>query len=238
MLQAENIKFRYKSGKFEVMDISLNIEEGYIYCLLGENGCGKTTTMKLLYGMLTPDKGKVSWNGKTVTEDGRIKNKILAEYHREVAFTGTEWCAEGVSVKANVDILSKLYPSFDMNYFESLIKKAGLSGEMDKKYAALSRGQKVKIEIAFNLAKKPKLMILDEPLANLDPVYKVDILEILQNAVAEDNLSIIISTHLLDEITDMVDYIIFMKNGEITDFGDRESILADKGKTELRELFE
>ena len=80
-------------------------------------------------------------------------------------------------------------------------------------------------------------MILDEPLANLDPVFKMEILEILQDAVAENNMSLIISTHLIDEVTDMVDYIILMKKGEIVKAGDRYEVLEKEGKTELRELF-
>ena len=161
----------------------------------------------------------------------------MFKYHREAAITGSEWCAKGLSLNKNVEILSKLYPSFDNEYFETLKKSLGLKEDADKKYMELSKGQQVKAEIAFNLAKRPKLLLLDEPLANLDPVIKMEIVEILQKAVEENEMSIIISTHLLDEVTDMVDYIILMKNGEIERFGDRIEMLENDGKTSLRELF-
>lgn len=236
MLKVINVNHKYKKG-FEVKNLSLEVKEGFIYCLLGVNGCGKTTFLRLIYGMLTGSSGEIEWNGRNVLSGGRIDEKNLAEYHREAAITGSEWCAKGLSLNKNVEILSKLYPSFDNEYFETLKKSLGLKEDADKKYMELSKGQQVKAEIAFNLAKRPKLLLLDEPLANLDPVIKMEIVEILQKAVEENEMSIIISTHLLDEVTDMVDYIILMKNGEIERFGDRIEMLENDGKTSLRELF-
>ena len=237
MLEIKDVCFRYKRGNFKVDRLSLSVEPVYIYCLLGENGSGKTTFMKLMYGMLTGDSGSISWNGHDILSGGRIKHKELVKYHAEASFTGEEWCALNMSLGENVKMLSTLYPTFDREYFDKLIARAGLKSELDKSDGKLSKGQKVKAEIAFNLAKRPKLMILDEPLANLDPVFKMEILEILQDAVAENNMSLIISTHLIDEVTDMVDYIILMKKGEIVKAGDRYEVLEKEGKTELRELF-
>ncbi|MCR4608895.1 MAG: ABC transporter ATP-binding protein [Eubacterium sp.] len=237
MLNVKNINYRYGNRGFKVGGLSLNVEPGYIYCLLGDNGCGKTTFLKLLYGMMTADSGEITWNNDTILSNGRITHKSLAKYHENAAFTGEKWCIDELSLEDNTKLLRSLYPSFDMEYFYKLISDSGLKQDMNKPYAELSKGQKVKAEIAFSLARKPKLLILDEPLANLDPVYKTEILETLQDAVAENEMSIIISTHLLDEVTDMVDYIIFMKNGEITRSGDRLTVLEREGKTELRELF-
>ena len=237
MLEVKDINYKYGRKGFEAKSLSLNIEPGYIYCLLGDNGCGKTTFMKLIYGMLTADSGSIRWKGESILSGGKINHKNLAAYHAEAALTGANWCVGSLTLAKNIELLSKLYPVFDRDYFEKMIKRAGLKGEMDKVYSTLSKGQKVKAEIIFNLVKKPKLMILDEPLANLDPVFKMEIIEILQNAVAENNMSILISTHLLDEVTDIVDYIVFMKKGEIVKAGDRHEILTKDGKTELRELF-
>ena len=97
-----------------------------------------------------------------------------------------------------------------------------------KKFGLLSTGEKAKVETAFLLARTPKFIILDEPLANIDPVFKTDILQILQRSVADNGTGVLISTHLLDEISEMVDYIYVMKNGQIVKQGDRFELLGDE----------
>lgn len=233
MLEIKNAAFKYKKDKgFSMKGVSLELDKGYIYCLLGKNGSGKTTLMKLLFGQLTPDSGEVLWDGS------RVNIKNLAAYHKSVAFTGGKWCMENLSVRKNAELLSELYSDFSMDVFEELSERSGMADELDKDYMTLSKGQKVKAELCFNLARRPEYLLLDEPLANLDPVFKTEIVEMLQTAVARDNMTILISTHLLDEISDIVDYIIFMEEGRISRFGDRITMLSGQGVTELRELFD
>ena len=219
MLKVNSLSFKYSTKNFSLQDISLEAEPGYIYTIIGENGSGKTTLLKLIYGMLTPKSGEVIWNDK------RITSKTLSKYHQEVAYVGTEWCVGAYSIIQNKDMFSVLYPNFDEEYFEELIKKSDLEEVKDKAYDTLSRGQKVKAEIAFNMAKKPKFLILDEPLANLDPIFKVDILELIQRAVADDGMGVMMSTNLLDEIKNITDYAGIMKDGRMEKWGTNEDIL-------------
>ena len=234
MLKSFQLNYHYgitppKENGFAIKDVFINAEPGYITCLLGKNAAGKTTLLSLLYGMLRPKSGKVSWDGK------EVKYKNLAAYHREVAYFGEKWCAEGLTVEKNVEMLSILYPTFDRELFDSLIKTAQAEGTLEKRYFELSTGERVKAELAFLIARKPKLIILDEPLANIDPVFKMDILELLQKGVAENGTGVLISTHLIDEISDMVDYIYVLDNGKIVKHGSRFELMGD-GEGTLREV--
>ncbi|MCR5120180.1 MAG: ABC transporter ATP-binding protein [Lachnospiraceae bacterium] len=230
MIEAKNISFKYKrSDKFSIDDISFSVEEGMISCLLGKNGCGKTTILKLLYGMLTPKSGSVYYKSE------KICARTLPAYHEEVAFTGHCWCDTDLTLEHNVEFLSLLYPDFDHDYYDKLMKKAGIEDKSDKTYANLSAGEKVKAEIAFALARRPKILLMDEPLANLDPVFKMDVIELLQDEVATGGLGILLSTHLLDEINDITDRIYLLDKGRLVSGGDRFEVLGDKEDTDLRD---
>lgn len=236
MIELKDIGFKYNklSGKkgeeFELKDISLKIEKGYISCLLGKNGAGKTTLLSLIYGLMKPGSGEVLWNGERVTK------KNMADYRRSTAFVGGHWCVGGMTVEHNVEMLSTLYPSFDRDYFDTLMKVAGADRIRESLFSSLSKGEKVKAEICFMLARRPEIIILDEPLANIDPVFKTDILALLQKAVSDNEIGVLLSTHLVDEISEMVDYINVMRNGQMVMSGSRFEILGDDEGKNLREL--
>ena len=210
MIECSNIHFHYNNKKsgFQIKDISLKIEPGYFTGLLGHNGAGKTTLLKLLYGMLMPERGTVEFDGEKLT----LEN--LDTYHQMCAYVGEEWCIPFLSVKDNVDTLSVLYPKFDWKLYGSLLKKLDFN-EPDTLYFRLSAGQQMKVQLCFQLARRPKYIILDEPLANLDVVAKRDIIEVLQQGIKEWDMGVIMSTHLLDEISDVVDYIAVMEEGRL-----------------------
>ena len=234
MLTAKNINYRYglvkaKKEDFELQDVSLTLEPGYVSCLLGKNGAGKTTLLNLLYGMRKPKSGEILW------KDQLLDDKTLTDFRQEVAYVGEVWCAESMTVANNIEMLSVLYPTFDRTYFDSLRKLAGVEGCLDKLFSSLSTGERMKVEISFMLARRPKLMLLDEPLANIDPVFKVDILELLQRGVAENETGVLISTHLIDEISDMVDYVNVLENGRLVKSGTRFDVL---GEGQLRDVFQ
>ena len=233
MMEVKDLSYKYPGtgNKFQINNVSMKLEKGYIACLLGKNGCGKTTLLKLIYGMLRADAGEVMWDGKAVD------SSTLAAYRRDAAFVGDEgWCSEVMSINGNTELLSVLYPSFDKEYHKKILKLAGLEKEADKAYCTLSKGQRIKAEIAFALGRKPKMLILDEPLANIDPVFKMDILELIQKTVSENDTAVLLSTHLLDEISDIVDQIYVMDNGRILRSGSRFEILGEDGEKSLRDV--
>lgn len=256
MIQCNNLHFHYKNKKsgFQIQDVSLRIEPGYFTCLLGHNGAGKTTLLKLLYGMLMPENGDVSFEWEEISSETRYDSREIAgsdssecfekekltlhnidTYHQICAYIGEEWCIPFLSVKDNVEMLSALYPDFDETLYESLLEKFGFN-ESDTLYFRLSTGQQMKVQLCFQLARRPKYIILDEPLANLDVVAKRDIIEVLQQGINEWNMGVLMSTHLLDEISDVVDYIAVIETGRLCEYGEREEIFSKHDADSLRDV--
>jgi len=232
IIEAKNLTFRYRrirnSEHFVMNNVSLKLEPGYITCLLGNNGAGKTTLLSLLYGILHPKSGEILWNGTPLSKANQM------DFRREIAISSNSWCADDLTIRQNIEMLSILYPSFDHEYFQNLMKLSEMEHSYDKVYATLSTGERIKAQLAFLLARKPKYLLLDEPLANIDPIFKIDILDLLQREVADNELGILISTHLLDEISDMVDYVHVLDHGQLVKSGSRFDVL---GNRDLRDLF-
>lgn len=218
MLVVKNLNYR-ANKKFSIRDISFSLEKGYMMCLLGKNGAGKTTLLELLYGMLRPDSGSV-------------------EAQEQTAFVGGEdWCFPSWTMEHNRRQFALLYPNFDEGLYQEYLTLFGMEAEAEnQQYSDLSTGQKMQFQIAFALAHKPGLLLLDEPMANLDPVARTDMMELLHQKVAREGMSVIISTHLVDDISDMVDYIGILDDGNMTDFGDRDALLEEYASTGVRDM--
>ena len=231
MIKVRNLNYKYKNDKFELRDINLDIEAGFVTVLVGNNGCGKTTLMRNMYGSLIPKSGEI------FLDDEKISFDNLAEFHRDVVYIGKSIYADYYTIADNIELFRTLYDRFDEETFLKLANKFGLGNRIDSKYSILSRGQKVKADIAFAIAVKPKYIILDEPYAGLDEVSKQDITEILQNKVSEDNVGIFLSTHIIDEIEDVADFIVMMTDGKIVKSGDRDSVIG-MGKTLTEETID
>lgn len=237
MIEVKNISYRTKT--FSMENISFSLDDGYIMTLLGKNGAGKTTLLDLLYGRLIPLSGKVLWNGCDVTG----KKAIGILYHEEVAYVGGRtWCIGEINVDENVNLLKQLYSRWDQKRFEEILEMMEFTKEeYMTKFEELSTGKQMQFQLAFALARHPKLLLLDEPMANLDPVVKTDLWELLIRTIEKENISIIISTHLVEEVNDITDYIGVIDNGKLVKFGDREQILnedLENGAKDLRALLE
>ena len=220
MLQVKNLNYTLrnynKKRKFIIKDISFTLEQGYLLYLSGKNGSGKTTLFRLLYGMMPPDKGSIQWNGREVYEE---KESV----RREIAYVGEEeMFFEHVAIKENIEQLSLFYPDFRQDIWESCLKYFRFSDSEQKSYAEFSTGQKCQLQLAFALARQPKLLLLDEPTACLDPVFRVEFIELLQRFIAEYEISVIISTHIPEDIEEIADYIGIMQDGELEVFENRE----------------
>lgn len=150
---------------------------------------------------------------------------------------GRIWCIGGINVDENINLLKQLYSRWDQKRFEEILEMMEFTKEeYMTKLEELSTGKQMQFQLAFALARHPKLLLLDEPMANLDPVVKTDLWELLIRTIEKENISIIISTHLVEEVNDITDYVGVIDNGKLVKFGDREQMLNEDLGNETKDL--
>lgn len=230
MIECQNISFSYQRGGTEqIRSVSMKVEEGYLTGLLGPNGSGKTTLLKLLNGSLLPGSGMVQ------KDEIRLSASNLWEYRNGICLvSGTNLGQTKRIGKDFLPLLTTLYPDFSeadlFRYLEQLdfgMKHLSDLAQLSKFYNDFSDGEKMKISLCFALAAHPKYLLLDEPFAHLDPVVRIDLMELLHRKVIEKEMGVLISTHLIDEISDMMDQVAVIKDGKLLRFTDRESLLKN-----------
>lgn len=214
MIEIENLS--KTRGEFNLEDISFDLKEGFIMGLIGPNGSGKTTLIKLLVGLLKPDKGDIKIFDKNIFEDEIfIKDKIGFVFDNFNFY-------QHLNIKDYKKILQGAYSKFDEGKFNRYIDSFGIS---NKSYIGnLSKGEGIKVMLAGALSHEAKLIILDEPTAGLDPIVRKDILKLLQEVIEDGDKSIIISTHITSDLDGIADYITFINKGKLVFTEDMESI--------------
>lgn len=211
MLESKNIMKKYMMTT-AIEDISLTIEPGMIYALLGPNGSGKTTFMKIAAGLTKPSKGIITYNGIPVG----IESK------KEIAYMPTEPFFYSYMDIADVGKYYKdFFEDFNLERYNALIERMELIPKLKAKN--LSSGMAAKLKIAATLARDAKIYMLDEPLNGIDVIARDKIVTtILENA--ESDKAMIISSHLVDELEKIIDYAIFIKKGKVELVGNVEEI--------------
>ncbi|MEG1310796.1 MAG: ABC transporter ATP-binding protein [Romboutsia sp.] len=207
----------------------LEIKKGYITGFIGPNGSGKTTTIKLIMNMISKDSGSIKIFGKEYKmDDISIKEQI--GYVGDIS--GFSHDSKICDIKKNI---CRFYKNWDEKLYKLYISKFGL--KENKIYKDLSKGQQKKFELTMALSHHPKLIIMDEPTANLDPLVRNEFLEILQDRIDKDGVSIFYSTHITSDLDKVGDYLVFIYNGKIILSDDKDTILENhriiKGKKEL-----
>ena len=246
MLEVKNLDFSYKKKEkwyrkkkeskgyeklFGLHNINFKLEKGYLMGLLGFNGSGKSTLMNLLCGVYIPDGGSVTFHGKEVSAH---KNEIM----QKVAMVSDdcEFLLYRTLVE-NVRLFGILYDEYDEALWRKYMVQFGFRvGDLELCYDDLSTGQKRKFQLAFALARKPELLLLDEPTASLDPHARVEWMELLLTLIGKEEMSVILATHLTSELDEVADYILVMKDGEQLAFLDREEMVDQYGELELADL--
>ena len=201
----KNIK--KKVGDFKLDIPKLMIKKGYITGFIGENGAGKTTTMRLMMDMLIPDSGEIEIEGVNVRDSGK-------EVKQDIGFVGEPTgFPEESKLKDIKRMFAPFYKSWDEKLFETYSKKFQL--QLTKKYKELSTGQKKQFDLVMALSHRPKLIILDEPTAGLDPVVRNEILDVLMEHMQSEEVTIFYSTHITTDLERAGDYIVYIKDGKI-----------------------
>ena len=218
MLDCVNVVKRY-GGKFAVNGMSVAIEDAHIYGLLGPNGSGKSTWMKMAAGLIVPDEGKMRLDGV----------KISAETKKHIAYMPTEgYFYSYMKIKDAGRYYQDFFDDFDAQQFEKLT--ADMDLEMNMKVRNLSSGMMAKLKIAVTLSRKAELYLLDEPLNGIDLLARDEVVNTILTNMS-DNASVVISSHLVEELERIIDKAIFMKDGQIVLMGDVEEIRQERGES-------
>jgi len=215
IIQIKDLKKEYE--EFILESISWSIPKGYIMGLIGPNGAGKTTTIKLIMNLIQADDGEIRVFGLDhIQAEKEIKNRIgyVGEEQYFYDYRSANWTGKFVS---------HFYKQWDMELYHSLLEQFELpKKKMIRKY---SKGMKVKLSLAIALSHKPELIILDEPTAGLDPVIRRDVCDLLQNITQDGEKTVLISSHITDDIARIADYITYMIKGRIARTAAKDDLL-------------
>ncbi|MBN3553499.1 ABC transporter ATP-binding protein [Fictibacillus nanhaiensis] len=205
MLRVNNISKTIEGS--QVLDhVNITLEPGMIAGLVGRNGVGKSTLLRVIAGILDPDEGQVLFNDTDIHQDPLVKQKIT------YVPDSTEML-KSYSVKEIVKLYDAIYEDFDVVYFYSLLDRFKLP--KNKKIRTYSKGMKALFLMILSFSTKSDLIILDEPTNGLDPIVKRNILQFIIEEVSERQLCVLISTHHLEEVEKMADVLIMIKEGRI-----------------------
>lgn len=218
MLVCNNLKKKY-FNKTAMENITLELEPGRIYALLGPNGSGKTTFMKTVAGLVKPTEGTVLYKGQSIG----VASK------KEVSYMPTEsYFYPYMTVEDVGKYYQDFFADFDLDVYKKMLADMGV--DVKDKVSKLSTGMAAKVRLAAALSRKAKLYLLDEPLNGIDLVARDKIMSTILK-VADEDVTIVISSHLVEELETVVDGVIFIKNGKNVLVGDADGIREEHGKS-------
>jgi len=209
-------------------NVNLSIESGKIIGLLGPNGSGKTTFIKLLNGLLKPTEGEIFIDGK----NPGVETKKIVAY-----LPDKNYLDNSKTVKAILQLFADFYDDFDLEKAQNMLKDLGI--DITRRFKLLSKGMKEKVQLILVMCRRAKLYLLDEPIAGVDPAARDYILNTVIKNYNRD-ATVIISTHLIADVERVLDEAIFISKGEILLYQDVKSIISEHNKTVdkyFREVF-
>lgn len=218
MLKVNNITKKYRK-KVILQNISFDLEKGTILGLLGPNGNGKTTILKIIANVLRNFEGEVTLDGKKIDHNTAASVAYLPDQ---------EFLSDELKIKKAIEIYSSFYKDFDMSKAERLLKQLNLNE--NSRIKELSKGMKEKLYIILVLSRNAKLYLLDEPIAGVDIIVRKEILKLIVDNIGE-NSSAIITTHLINEIEKIFDKVCFIRDGKTTEVFEVEKLRVDASKS-------
>ena len=230
-IEVINLSKSYKTKK-AVNNINFKINENEIVGLLGPNGCGKTTTIGMILGLLKPTSGQVLINGKN------IENNKISILHKMNFISPYIELPKKLTVKQNLIVYGKLYNIQNLNErINFLSEKLRLVDLLNKITGELSSGQKNRVSLAKALINDPTVLLLDEPTAALDPETADFIRTFLEKYKEEKKISVLLASHNMDEVKRLCNSVMMMKDGTIVDSGTPEDLIKKYGQKNLEEVF-
>ncbi len=204
---------------FTLKNVNMDIPKGVVVGLIGKNGAGKTTLIKTITDVYLPSKGTVTYDGLNMYDNAvEIKQKLGIVYDEM-------YYPSGVRSYKIAKMIAPLYPDFDMNKWHELMKKFRLDEK--KRPIEYSKGMQMKFMLAMVLARNPKILILDEPTAGMDPAARAEFLDLLQEYMMDETNTIIFSTHITSDLDKIADYIALVSDGELVVMEEKEKLLME-----------
>jgi ABC-2 type transport system ATP-binding protein len=210
-----------KKRRFHLTDVSFSLQPGYIYAVTGPNGAGKSTLLNYIAAESVRYKGRICFDGQDIKEhyaEAMQQIGVVSEDHRFL---------ENRTGRQNAELLGLLYENFDMDRFNAAMQEMQISGGVT--YKTMSRGERMKFQLAFAIAHGSRLYLLDEATAGLDPVFRIEFFDMLRSLLRDENCSVLMTSHNEAEITRQTDYVAVMKDGRLSTFQESiEGIHYDK----------
>lgn len=216
-VEIENLKVRYSQFTLDVD--YFNVPKGYVMGLVGRNGAGKTTLIKAMLSLIRRDQGKIMLLDKTMAEaETELKNRI--GYVNDSFVYPDYYTAEKLMNRIGI-----FYHHFDETQFHELCRKFDIP--WTTKFSNFSKGMKAKLSIVFAVSHRPELLILDEPTANLDPVSRREVLDLIYDYMQEDGRSVLFSTHITSDLDKIADYVTMIEHGRLLFSISKEKLQED-----------
>ena len=231
-IEVKNLTKKFKSIT-AVNNISFKIEKNNTLGLLGPNGCGKTTSIGMMLGLITPTSGEILIDGVKLDSKNRIKLLSLMNFASPYIELPKK-----LTVEQNLEVYARMYGVINKDErIKELIEDLNLNQFLDKKTGELSSGQKNRVSLAKSLINKPKLLFLDEPTASLDPDIGDFVRQYLEKYKKENDLTVLLASHNMKEVERLCNKIIMMKQGSIVDEGTCEELIKKHGRKNLEDTF-
>ena len=232
-IEIENLNKEY-NNILVVKNINFTINKGSIVGLLGPNGCGKTTTIGMMLGLIKPTSGTVFINGQNI-ENENNRTKILEKVNFISPYVELP---KKLTVEENLIVYGKLYGVNNLqDKISDLMKQLNLFEFKKRKTGELSSGQKNRVSLAKALINEPEILFLDEPTVSLDPDVGDYIRTYIEGFASKKGTTILLASHNMDEVERLCNEVMMMKNGEIIDKGTCDSLIIKHGRKNLEETF-
>ncbi len=202
---------------FQLQDVSLQLEQGQIMGFVGPNGAGKSTTIRILMGLISAASGEARVLGHVMPQQQALAKRDIGFISSDMALFG------GETVAWHMDFIRSIYPGWDPAYASKLIERFALHPQQQVK--SLSQGERIKALLLLALARRPRLLVLDEPTTGLDPVARHEMLTELMDVLQDGERSILFSSHNTVDVEQISDSITFIDRGRIIDSSDKESFM-------------
>ena len=232
-IEINNINKKY-NNVLAVKNINFKIDKGSIVGLLGPNGCGKTTTIGMMLGLIKPTSGNVIINGQNI-ENEKNRTNILEKVNFISPYVELP---KKLTVEENLIVYGKLYGIKNLREkILNLMNELNLLEFKKRKTGELSSGQKNRVSLAKALINEPEILLLDEPTASLDPDVGDYIRTYIENFASKNGTTILLASHNMKEVERLCNEVLMMKNGEIIDKGTCDSLISKHGRENLEETF-